>query len=129
MNFNSFNLSLMEESLDQYMAFIQEAIPSLQGISSNNAIMLNLHDISSAKKKLHALKSTPQTFNPNELKLMYGALSFNRNTLSASLHKMRRSSPERMAIVEKERSCAAMLHELEAHFESAGFDIRNLGWN
>ena len=115
----------IEESLSTLMAYIQGNVPNLRH-TSGDVIMQNILAITSAKKKLKAIRTNPtQDFSIQELKVMYWAIFDLRNTTREYLENAPISDPDHNFALDTQRTCNRLLRYFSGLFAKNGIDIRS----
>ncbi len=120
MDFNDFDCMIVEEALNNYLSYLDESIPSLEGVSPEN-ILLNVSSARSALKKVKKMRTRDCDMNANELKAIYLSVHMYLETVSsASIPK-----GERRSASEAKASCRKILSGLSAAFSASGYNINS----
>ena len=114
----------IEEALSTLMTYIQGNVPNLRH-TSGDVVMQNLLAITSAKKKLKAIRTNPaQNFSIQELKVMYWAIFDLRNTTREYLENAPPSDPDHNFALDAQKTCNRLLRYFATLFAKDGIDIR-----
>lgn len=123
MPLNELDCTLLEESLLNLLAHIQENIPNLTH-TPGETITENIFAISSARKKLKEIREKrSQDFSGSELKVMYWAIYDHRDMIRDFLETAPLSDPDRDTAIEMQKTCNRILRDFAARFAKDGIDI------
>ena len=126
MTLNELERTILDESLSDLLAFIQEGIPHLKNTSAED-INQNTLAIASAKMKLKKISAEADMgFTLQEMKVMYWALSDLRDTTLEYLDSAPISDPNRNTAVDSQKICNRLLRSLRNLFLEQGIDIQQL---